>query len=74
VLTPFQVQLKSASEPILDGELFEEIAVDESSWTVREFSWSSCACRTAEGDACQLARRLCGIVVVAPRLQLATTR
>lgn len=29
-----QVQLKSASEPIIDGELFNDIAVDDSSWTI----------------------------------------
>jgi hypothetical protein len=29
-----QVQLKSASEPIIAGELFNDIAVDDSSWTI----------------------------------------
>ncbi|GFZ46052.1 Nuclear distribution protein C [Saitozyma sp. JCM 24511] len=29
-----KVQLKSASEPIIDGELFNDIAVDDSSWTI----------------------------------------
>ena len=28
--------MKAASEPILDGELFNDIATDESSWTIRE--------------------------------------
>ncbi|RXK39739.1 hypothetical protein M231_02932 [Tremella mesenterica] len=31
-----KVQLKSAPEPILDGELFNDISKDDSSWTIRQ--------------------------------------
>jgi hypothetical protein len=30
-----QVQLKSSSQAIIDGELFNDITVDDSSWTIR---------------------------------------
>jgi hypothetical protein len=31
-----KVQLKSSPEALIDGELFNDIAVDDSSWTIRE--------------------------------------
>nr|XP_031858080.1 uncharacterized protein CI109_006522 [Kwoniella shandongensis]KAA5525152.1 hypothetical protein CI109_006522 [Kwoniella shandongensis] len=34
--TTLKVQLKSSPEPILDGELFNEIAKDDSSWTIED--------------------------------------
>ena len=30
-----QVQMKSSPDPILDGELFNAISKDDSSWTIR---------------------------------------
>ncbi|KAI9638231.1 HSP20-like chaperone [Dioszegia hungarica] len=31
-----KVQLKSSADPIMDGDLFNDIAVDDSSWTVQD--------------------------------------
>ena len=39
------MQLKSSPEPLLDGELFNDISKDDSSWTIRssdEHSRLSC--------------------------------
>lgn len=33
-----QVQVKGAEQPIIEGELFEDIAKDDSSWTIGTFS------------------------------------
>jgi hypothetical protein len=41
-LTEPQVQVKGSSQAILDGELFNEIAKDDSSWTIRMSTLSSC--------------------------------
>lgn len=38
-----QVQLKAAAEPILAGELFADIAKDDSSWTIRWWLFGGCA-------------------------------
>lgn len=35
-----KVQLKSSAEPIMDGELFNDITVDDSSWTIRMYGYS----------------------------------